>query len=73
MRVTHRTPGSEAFLLEDGDGRILLLNHSTREVSIVEIPARLAGRGGWLAFDGDSVPILAEARAILRTDTNENG
>jgi hypothetical protein len=63
--VTHRTPGSEAYLLEKGGEVTLLYNRSLREVSEIEIPARFVGRTSWLNFDGDPDPIIDEVQGVL--------
>jgi len=63
--VTHRTPGSEAYLLRRDDEVTLLYNRSLKKVSEVEVPARFVGRASWFEFDGDPEPIIDEVRHLL--------
>lgn len=66
--VTHRTPGSEAYLLRKDNAVTLLYNRSLKEVSEVEVPARFVGRTSWFEFDGDPDPIIDEVRGVLERD-----
>jgi hypothetical protein len=64
--VTHRTLGSEAYLLlRAGDGAVLLYDRRAREVDRIAEPGRLARRGTWVEFDGDGEAILDEVRVLL--------
>jgi hypothetical protein len=66
IEVTHRTPGSEAYLLRRDDGAMLFYDRFAKEVDEVAQPARLVGRGSWLEFDGDPETILSEVRDLLK-------
>jgi hypothetical protein len=63
--VTHRSPGSEAYLLRRDDGTVLFYDRFAKTVSEVRVPARFVGRASWLEFDGDRNPILEEVQALL--------
>jgi|GEM_PF-6653438 len=65
LRVTHRSVGSEAYLLRRDNEVTLLYNRVVKEVSEVEVPARFVGRASWLEFDGDPEPIADEVHALL--------
>lgn len=63
--VTHRTPGSEAYLLRKDGGVTLLYNRSLKQIAEVDVPARFVGRASWFDFDGDPDPIVDEVRDLL--------
>jgi len=69
--VTHRTPGSEAYLLRKDDVVTLLYNRPLKQITEIKAPARFVGRTSWLDFDGDPHPIIDEVRGALeqRGDT----
>jgi len=69
--VTHRSLGSEAYLLRRDDVT-LLYDRFGGKVGEVEVPARFIGRATWLEFDGDPDPIVDEVQELLRQrdDTN---
>jgi hypothetical protein len=65
--ITHRSLGSEAYLLERGDHMPLLLyDRFSKKVTEVDVPARFLGRANWIEFDGDPEPILQEVQDLLR-------
>jgi hypothetical protein len=64
LTVTHRTHGSDAYLLRDDEGRVWLYDRRAGEVSEVAVPERLARSGSWRAFDGDSEVIEQEAERL---------
>jgi len=64
LTVTHRTHGSDAYLLRDDEGSIWLYDRAANELSKVPVPERLTSRGSWRPFDGDDEPILREVERL---------
>lgn len=69
LAVTHRSQGSEAYLLLQ-DETVLLYDRYAKTVNEVKVPARFAGRASWLKFDGDPEPIISEVRDLLHQQGN---
>ncbi len=65
LRVTHRTHGSDAYLLSDDEGKAWLYSRRTREISEVLAPERLLVRGSWREFDGARDEIEREAEELI--------
>jgi hypothetical protein len=64
LTVTHRTYGSDAYLLRDGEDRVWLYDRRAGEVSEVAVPERLGRSGSWRAFDGEAKVIEQEAERL---------
>jgi hypothetical protein len=64
LRVTHRTHGSDAYLLQDDEGCVWLYDRRARDVSKVPTPELLTSRGSWRAFDGEAKVIEQEAERL---------
>jgi hypothetical protein len=67
LEVTHRSLGSESFLLRIDGRQTLIYDRFAKTIREVQVPARFVGRASWISFDGDPNPIVDEVLPLLDT------